>query len=228
MTDTRALLGEIRSLLGSSVDLTGISSNGADDIYEVFIFSLAAAFAHDRGADVKLVDHMGRPTNELKFRRSPGQLFARDHSYTHALIRFGFTPPLELHIGIRVQGGSGVLHEADVLMLPQEEADISRQAGVAPRAAKCNLVIECKHYVNSSLDLGLARNFQGLYADLHVKHSYFVANRDSISVARYFQAQKREYEQRVSPGSREASYLQAKIRGAFRDYLAKHDPSIAI
>ena len=120
------------------------------------------------------------------------------------------------------------MHEADVLMLPQEEAEISRQARVAPRASKCNLVIECKHYTSASLDLGLARNFQGLHSDLHVKHSYFVSNRDSINVARYLQGQRREYEQRVAPGRDEAMFLQAKVRDAFREYLVKHDPTIAI
>jgi hypothetical protein len=68
----------------------------------------------------------------------------------------------------------------------------------------------------------------GLYSDLHISHSYFVANKDSISVARYLKGQKREYEQRVSPGSDEVKFLQAKIREAFRSYVVEQDPSIVV
>src|SRR5436190_1063046 len=83
----------------------------------------------------------------------------------------------------------GVLHECDVLVLPRAEADLSRNARIAPRGNQCLLAVECKYYV-ADLGLELARNFEGLHADLRAKHQLFVANTDSASVVKYLSARK--------------------------------------
>jgi hypothetical protein len=154
-------------------------------------------------------DADGNKTSDLLFRTSPGQLYPTSQNsppYTHAVIHFDRAPDLEAHVGVKVQGGSGVLHECDVLVLPAEEADISRGNQIAPRGSRCLLAIECKYYTNG-LGLELARNFEGLHADLRSGHELFVANADSTSVFRYLSRRQRRYERCVVPGTDQVSYL---------------------
>jgi hypothetical protein len=126
-----------------------------------------------------------------------------------------------------VTGSSGVLHECDVLVLPAEEAALSRAQGIAPRGSQSVLIVECKYYV-SNLGIGLARNFEGLRADIRTQNELFVANTRSSSIVRYLDARKRGFEPDVVPNSPQAGYLQAEIRKTFKSYLSKHAPSTVI
>jgi len=110
-------------------------------------------------------------------------LYSAAQPYTHAAIDFRGCPPLEAHIGVRVQGKSGILHECDVLVLPVAEAELSRANEVAPRGTRSLIAIECKYYTGY-LSLQLARGFHGLHADLGVKNPYFIANLQAQRVER--------------------------------------------
>jgi hypothetical protein len=221
------LIEEIESLL-SGVRLPYTSASRGDDVYEGYVFSLVVATALERGAGVHYVTSTGIRTNDLLFRAGPGHLYTTDREFTHAVIKFERTPTLEAHVGVRVSGTSGVLHECDVLVLPAEEARISRANGVAPRGSRCLLAIECKYYVATRLDLGLARNFEGLQADLKSKGAIFVANLDSHSVRKYLGSRRREYEHNVSPGTYEADALRQTVRRAFRGYVSEFSPSTRV
>lgn len=224
---TAPLLAAIRSALPPGPSPYTKRSRG-DDVYEGYIFSLAIAIARARGATVHFETNAGHTTTSLLFRSAPGQLYARDRPFTHAVIEFPGAPRLEAHVGVRVLGNSGVLHECDVLVLPATEAITSRRQRIAPRGSRCLIAIECKYYVATTLELGLARNFEGLHADLKAKCSIFVANLDSQSIRKYLASRRRDYEHNVSPGSYEVGALQGTIRKAFRDFVSGYSPSTRV
>jgi hypothetical protein len=144
------------------------------------------------------------------------------------VITFGRAPIVEAHVGVQVQGASGVLHECDVVVLEADEAELCRRKRVNPRASRCLLAIECKYYA-SDLKLGLARGFAGLSADLgsHV-HPVFVANVASDSVTKYLTGRKLRRELNVVPGAPEIDGVQHLIREAFKVHVGKGDPSYRI
>ncbi|GAA2215843.1 hypothetical protein GCM10009850_113110 [Nonomuraea monospora] len=145
-----------------------------------------------------------------------------------SVIQFGAARPLEAHVGVQVQGASGVLHECDVPVLTTDEAELSRSAGVAPKTKGCAPAIECKFYT-SSLKLDLARSFQGLGADLGEKvRPTFVSNGSSTTIKRYLSHKKRDWEHDVIPGNTQVDGLRSKIREAFKVYLSRADPTFSI
>ncbi|MFE3198485.1 hypothetical protein [Embleya sp. NPDC059237] len=226
MSKTEDLLKEIRALLATG-RISYQSASDIWDVYEGFIFSLVVATASRHGATVTYENVKGVRVKDLVFRTSPGQLYSDGAAYTHAVVRFDGAPPLEVHVGVRVQGTSGVLHECDVLVLPAAEATLSRVQRIAPRGSQCVLVIECKYYT-SGLGIGQARNFEGLRADIRTQDELFVSNIGAMSVVKYLDARKRQFERNVLPGTSQTGYVQAGIRNAFKSYLSKNAPSTLI
>jgi hypothetical protein len=155
MSTPSPLLTEIQRTLGSiSVSYTAASQ--VNDVFEGFVFAAAVDAGANYGATVEYRDVHGTVTRHLRFRTSPGRIYSTTHRYTHAVLDFSDSPRLEVHVGVQVLGKSGVLHECDVLVLPEEEAALCRQNEVAPKGSRCLLAIECKYY-GSYLALGLAR-----------------------------------------------------------------------
>ncbi len=77
------------------------------------------------------------------FRTSPGHIWSHAQPYTHAVLTFpDQLPQLELHTGVYVSGKSGLIHEADVLVLLSEEAELARQNRVPPRPYKIFVAAE--------------------------------------------------------------------------------------
>jgi hypothetical protein len=147
--------------------------------------TLVVATARGCIAAVHYENVHGARVNDLIFRTSPGRLYSTAQDYTHAVIQFGpRTPLLEAHIGVMVQGNSGVRHECDVVVLDSDEARTCRQVGASPRSRKCILAIECKYYL-TSLPLGVARGFAGLKDDLGQTRVIFSANTTSDKVRKY-------------------------------------------
>lgn len=227
MSDIGQLISEIKALLNISA-IPYRSAFDVSDVYEAYIFSLIVATASRHGANVFYEDVHGSKVTDLVFRTSPGQLYGDARHFTHAVIEFDGAPALEAHVGVCVQGSSGVLHECDVLVLPSEEAALSRAQRIAPRGSQSVLIVECKYYV-STMGIGLARNFEGLRADVRAKSELFVSNdASSSSVVRYLNARKREFERNVVPSAAQVGYVQAEIRKTFKAYLSKHTPSTLI
>lgn len=226
MSSPDPLLTELRHLLpGTTSNYTAASK--AYDVYEGFVFGLVVETADNCGANVRYATVQGASTTDLCFRTAPGQLYSDAQPYTHAVIEFFGAPPLEAHLGVRVQGGSGVLHECDVLVLSSAEAELSRNNRIAPRGSHCLLGVECKFYA-ASLGIDLARNFEGVHVDLRAKHEVFVANTDGVNVVKYLSARRRLLERSVTPGSPQAGYLKSHVREAFKSYLSIHAPSALI
>ncbi|MFD7298897.1 hypothetical protein ACFV9W_36935 [Streptomyces sp. NPDC059897] len=228
MSAVNTLLHEIQTLLaGPGVSYTSASQPW--DVYEGYLFSLATSTASSLGASVHYRDVDGNTVNSLVFRTSPGQLYSTTHPYTHAVVEFDRAPALEVHLGVQVQGNSGVLHECDVLILPADEAALSRQIRMAPRGNKCLLAIECKYYTASRVGIGHARNFEGLHSDLRTARNLFVSNTGASSVVKYLSARKRGYEREVVPANvNTVGYTRGQIREAFKIYLGKTAPSTVI
>ncbi|MDT0307352.1 hypothetical protein RM780_10295 [Streptomyces sp. DSM 44917] len=221
------LVSEIKSLLAAGA-VSYDSASKPSDVYEGFIFSLIVATASRHGATVTYEDVYGAKADSLVFRTGPGHLYSNGQPFTHAVIEFDGAPALEVHLGVYVTGSSGVLHECDVLVLPAEEAALSRTQRIAPRGSQCVLIAECKYYAVANLGIGLARNFEGLRADIRTQNELFVSNTRSSSIVRYLDARKRGFEPDVVPNSAQAGYLQAEIRKTFKSYLSKHAPSTVI
>jgi hypothetical protein len=196
------------------------SSSAAWDVYEGYAFALVIQAAVAAGGRIRYEDRFGNSVNDLVFRTSPSMLYSTTHPYTHAVIRFRGCPLLETHVGVRVQGKSGVLHECDVLVLPKAEAELSRTREVAPRGTRSLIAIECKYYAGH-LSLQLARGFQGLHADLGVKNSYFIANIKAQRIQKYLNYHNRKWEHGVLPASKESDFFVSQLREAFKGYQSR-------
>ena len=216
------LLTELENTVGNR-GVSYNSSSAAWDIYEGYAFALVIRAAVAAGGYIDYRDRDGNQVNNLLFRTSPGMLYSRTHPYTYAVITFPGCDPLELHLGVRIQGKSGVLHECDVLVLSAEEAQLSRDQDVAPRGSRSLIAIECKYYA-SYLSLGLARGFHGLHADLGVKYPFFITNLRAQRIERYLTYHNRSWETMVFPNSREAIYFEGQLREAFKKYQSISGP----
>lgn len=221
------LLAELRSLLGTA-STSYSSASQTCDLYEGFLFALVVSTARDRGARVTFEDVHGRPTTDLIFRTSPGRLSSKRRDYTHAVLAFGTAPPVEVHVGVKVQGNSGVEHECDVLVLDAAEAQVCRQIGASPHSRRSLLAIECKFYT-SSLPLHQARGFAGLKTDLGQTDAIFVANTNSASAVKFLN-HKRNLTQEFDalPASTQIAPLRSHIREAFKKHVLKYDPRFPI
>jgi hypothetical protein len=220
------LLNELRTHLRAAVSYSTASK--ANDVYEGFLFSLVVATARKSGAAVHYKDRVGNKTHSLLFRTSPGRLWSTKHNYTYAVVEFGTAPALEVHVGVYVQGSSGVQHECDVLVLDADEAALCRSERTSPRAAKCLLAIECKYYA-AYVPLNQARGFAGLSMDMGNRdHSLFVANVGSGSVTKYLNRQKIARELHAVPGAPEIEGVQSLIREAFKAHVGRSDSNLRI
>lgn len=218
MTRAKQLLAEIQALL-PTLDTSYSDSSAANDLYEGFVFSILVRAAESAGGDVRYLNQEEAAATELVFRTSPGMIHSTKHDYTHAEITFPDCPPLEAHIGIRVEGRSGVLHECDVLVLPRSEARAARSRKVAPRGSTILIAVECKYYT-SPIGIALGREFQGLHADASTKEPRFVSNLCSKNVERYLTHLGREWNSLVVPSSVPASDLESAFRRSFSRYKA--------
>jgi hypothetical protein len=216
MTRIDDLISELTSTVGDRA-VSYNSASAAWDVYEGYAFGLVIRAAVAAGGRIRYEDRFGNSANNLVFRTSPGMLYSTAQPYTHAVIDFGGCPPLEAHIGVRVQGRSGVPHECDVLVLPVTEADLSRDNDVAPRGSRSLIAIECKYYAGY-LSLQLARGFHGMHADLGVKNPYFIANLRAQRIQKYLTYLGRNWESDVIPNSQEATFFVGQLREAFKKY----------
>jgi hypothetical protein len=168
-------------------------------------------------------------SDEIAVSRSDARPEGRAYLLDSRPLRNGYGQGgLPLDRGVRVQGGSGVLHECDVVVLQADEAALSRRESVAPRGSKCLLAIECKYYT-THLGIELARNFEGLHADLRAQHELFVSNTSAPNVLRYLSARKREYEPLVAPSAPDrVQEVRSQIRRAFKSYLSGYTGSALI
>src|SRR5438132_13972232 len=162
------LVAEVGRLVGSLAAPSLRESSHASDLFEAYVFGIGLLAAADLGAVLDYADVDGLKPARFIFRTSPGHIYSRERNYCHAILQFGGRPALEAHVGVRVQGSSGVLHECDIAVLTGAEAATCRLDQVGPRQSKVIVAVECKFY-SVALPLGLARGFVGLVSDLPPK-----------------------------------------------------------
>ena len=220
MTIKNELLLEIQSTLGTTITPSLSTVSDTSDIFEAYVFSLVIEAAKIEGAIVSYRDVFGNFPTTFIFRTSPGYIFSTMRPYTHAEIQFSNKPPLEAHIGVRVVGKSGVLHECDVAVIEQVEAETCRRRQVPPRSSKVLIAVECKFY-STPLQLHLARSFIGLASDLSAKKPIFVTNSASDSLEKLLSGHDRNWEHNLIPSSsREVSRLRHEFQSAFKKFKA--------
>ena len=220
MTLVDDLLARVQTTLGAAVTPSLSTASDTSDIFEAYVFSLIIEAARTEDADIFYRDVYGGVPTTFVFRTSPGYIFSTTQAYTHAVISFQNKPPLEAHVGVRVVGKSGVLHECDVAVIEQIETETCRQRQVPPRSSKVFIAVECKFY-STPLQLHLARAFIGLVSDLSAKRSVFVTNSASDSLEKLLTGRDRNWEHNVIPSAaREVSRLCHEFQTAFKKYKA--------
>jgi hypothetical protein len=220
MTVADDLLNEIANTFGSAISSSLTTASDTSDIFEAYVFSLVLEAAQIEGATIAYSNVSGGKPRNFIFRTSPGYIFSKTRNYTHAVILFPNKAPLEAHVGVRVVGKSDVLHECDVAVIEQVEAEICRQRQVPPRSSKVLIAVECKFY-STPLQLHLARAFIGLTADLSAHESVFVSNSSSDSLEKLLTGRGKDWEHNLVPSaSVKVMRLRHKFQGAFQKYKA--------
>lgn len=212
------LLAQIQAAIGASVTPSLTTASAGSDIFEAYILSIIIEAAEAEGAVVSFRNVDGSVPMVFTFRTSPGHIWWNSQPYTHVQIQFADVPTLEAHMGVYVTGKSGLIHEADVLVLLSEEAQLSRQNQVPPRSKRAIIAAECKFY-SSNLRLGLARAFVGLCSDLSSRECFFVTNASSISVEKLLTHQRKKWQSRVVPAEAVAvERMRNALQDAFKDF----------
>jgi hypothetical protein len=218
------LLSDIQSVLGSALPTALTTSSAAGDLYEAYLFALVCQAAKGEGGTVNFRSRGLSNPSIFIFRTSPGCISSTNSDYGYARISFQNKPALEEHVGVRIAGASQVLHECDVCVLFQDEADLCRNSAgnLAPRAAKVIISVEAKFYDNS-LGLGLGRGFLGFTLDVRVDKAFFVVNRTSGSIEKLLSHRKRLWEHNIQPQNLvDVNRLKFAFQTAFKDFNAKY------
>lgn len=218
MSASDLLLQEIESLLSDAHLSLFFTKAGAAYLFEAYLFTLIIRAARSEGATVAFKDMDGNLARKLIFRTSPGSIYSAVQRYSHAELSFRGRTTLEVHLGIKVSGKSGVQHECDVAVLDSAEAEACRRNQAAPRASQLVLSVECKFY-STPLPLGVARGFIGLTVDLGGKDNFLVTNTKCTAVEKLLIKHRRSWEHQIFPGSTAViERLHNQFRVVFRDY----------
>lgn len=216
------LLNQIQNALGPALSPSLSQASAGSDIFEAYVLTIILDAAQNEGSNVSFRNVDGSVPTVFTFRTSPGHIWSNSQPFTHAVIQFPDSPPLEAHLGVYVSGKSGLIHEADVLVLLAEEADLCRQNGVPPRSRRSIVAIECKFYT-SPLKIGLARGFVGLCSDLSSRECFFVANSESMSVQKLLSHQRKKWQSPIEPSQAVAvQRFRNSVQDAFKDFKTKY------
>ena len=216
MAINQNLLDEINQALGNTVTPSLTTLNDACDLYEAYVFSLVLEAARDEGATISYYDRDGNSQTTFKFRTGPSAIYTPTASYSHAELRFGTKPVLELHVGVYMLGSAKVRHECDVSVIWKTEADRCRVGKHHPEYNKVELAAECKLYQASFLTIGLGRAFLGLTVDAKKLKACFVSNNKSSSISKLLKKHnKKSFMSVVPTNSAEVKVLTSYFREIF-------------
>ena len=217
-----SLLGDLPTALPTTMTAAGPVPTAGNDLYEAYLFGLVMRAARREGFSITLADAVGAAA-AFRLRRAPGRLPSGGPPgarFTHALLACPRRPSLELHTGVRVVGRSKVPHEADVLLLPQADADRCRGLNSDPRGSDALLLIEAKYYTDP-VGLGTGREFLGLSSEVSAKYKVFVATLADESVVNLFAGRTVPHDIGVLPRRPAEDSLLSFIRRLLRDYRSR-------
>lgn len=221
MTTASDFVREITNALRRSIPLSLTDESRANDCYEAYVLGLIIIAAEREGASVSYENVHGNPATKFVFRTSPGHIFSTHQNYTHAVIKFDGSPPLEAHMGIRYIGRSGVAHECDVSVLSWKEAQLSRRYFSIPHHSAIMLAVECKYYESSRVSIGLTRGFLGLTSEIGKDNNYFVVNTLTDNAAIILESHDNHYEESVFPEQRQVERLIGAFQKRFDKYRVR-------
>lgn len=223
MSDRDDLLAAIRAVLPPG-GVVLIESAELSDLFETYVLTGLIQAAEADGWTVSLHGLNEAPTQRALFRRSPGNIYAGPSSqnFTHFVLTKASVPALEAHIGIKVTGKSGVEHECDVALLPQDTVRFCRRHHVHPRSRRLILSAECK-FLAGNVPLYLARGFVGLDTELNSQYGecHFVVNTSSLHAMKMLARQKRRPHDDVRPGTDRFAMFQAACRATLQNYVMR-------
>jgi hypothetical protein len=218
MTDRQDLIDQIRAELRPTINPAITSKQATSDLYEAYLLALIVRAAKAESATVTYRQLSSGTPTQFIFRTSPGLINSRVQPYTFVQIDVGSRRgPLEAHLGVRVSGKSRVLHEGDVTILLETEANRARSLNLAPRSNAVLFLAEAKFYA-APIPLGVARGFVGLRADLSAKVVYLACNTENPEATRLLDARRHDHEPDLVP----ASPASDRFVGTIRNVLAKH------
>ena len=215
------LLAQIQAALGPALTPSLTLASSGWDVFEAYVLSLILDAAETEGAAIGFLNVDGSIQTQFTFRTNPGHIWWDSQPFSYATIQFPSTPLLEAHMGVYVSGKSGLIHEADVLVLLSDEAGLARLNQVPPRSKRSIIATECKFYA-ANLQIGLARGFVGLCSDLSTRDCYFVSNSGSISVEKLLTYHHKHWESRLEPGTPiVVTRFVAEIQSAFKHFKTR-------
>jgi hypothetical protein len=220
LVSASALVNAIQSSLTIPIRSHSVSTPRYD-LYEAYLFGLCIQAAETIGMDVSFQDSTGAPTNTLLLRTAPASIWSTTQQFTHAALSLHGSIRLEVHLGIYVRAGSGVSHEADVVVIEATEAARARVQHNDPRVNQAAVVIEAKFY-SSNVRLRSGREFLGLVADFGGGSPIFVSSSSGRSVHRLLSYRNRSAHFELIPESTQENELKSQIATKLRDYLARH------
>lgn len=199
-TSKISFIQPIKSTLGSVVNHDFTTASEQANLFNVYLFSILLEAIKNEGGSVEYKNVAEEAPHALIFRKAPGRIYGT-HPYTHILVEFPNKPRLEIHVGVKVQGRSAVLHDCDLLVLNYKEAAACRLLNREPRHSQVMLAIK-SHPYTSELKLDFAGAFIGLASDFRYEGgSYFVSNSSSEAVAKLLTIARRKWELNVKPSS---------------------------
>ena len=210
------LLAAVHGALPAAVATNLNATTDPWDLFEAYTFAQVLEAAKADGYAVAFKRLRAGPPPQFAFRKGPGSIWSPNFSYAE-LVHGGTR--LEAHVGVRIEGQSGVAHEADVSVLLMDEANLARLERFAPRVRGCVFVFECKYYT-SGLGLDILREYLGLTTDLRstsVKH-WLVSNVTHAELPKMLKHHKRDWADAVIPGSPGERDLRQQLEPALRRY----------
>lgn len=171
------LKNRLNAILGASTRFWPGKKPKLDDYYEAYLWAETLIVADEQKWQIKYIN-AGPSNDQFTFRMGPGLITSS--GYTYAEISKGSRGG-ELHIGVRVHGGSGTLHEFDVLGLDQSYR--ARSGAGQPMQSEVKFHIEAKFH-SSDLSLGIGRAIVGLGADCPNIEPFLVAKNKASSTVR--------------------------------------------
>ncbi|MEZ2303236.1 MAG: hypothetical protein ACBR13_15865 [Microcoleus sp.] len=214
---------EIKSKLSLAINPDFNGALEQANIFDVYLFTILLKAIANEGATIYYNNVLDETPKYLTFRKTPGKIHGNTHPYTYAIVEFPDKPALEVHLAVKVQGRAGVLHNCNLLMLYQKEANICRLLQREPRHSQVILAVKSQHNT-SELKLETAGAFIGLASDIRYEGgSYFISNTYSEAVAKLLTIARKKWELNIFPrATNDVHRLMYSFQTIFKDFKARN------
>lgn len=218
-----SLIPQIQENLAGLVTSLMRTENHLKNLFKFYILRIILKAAANEGATIHYQNVFDETPGALTFRNSASKIHGNSRPYSHVVLEFPEKPPLEIHLSVKLQGRSWVLHDTDLIILHQQEAHLCRTKKREPRPSRVILMAESK-YNPSLLKLDLARSFLGLVSDLRIRGDcYFITNTVSPAAAKLLTISRKKWEQNISPrATNDVNRLMYSIQTVFKDFKARY------